>query len=327
MTKDISSNKQNTGFLSSIIGKLSIISIGLTGIGILINNMYLLGFGIVDFNLLQPRNIFTGITFVIYLFIYYIIFQFKLDFFNLKKYSYVLITSHLIIKFFIIINGLFYLLRITSLPFDNNEYLLFSKLSIGIPGVFLFIYLSDAIFTHEERNTLIHRISFPFFKWLLILMSIFVFVYSYVFIPEFKQFAQSQTTFLFLAIAIFLSAKNAQAKIEMAQNGKKKFEPIKSFFTENHFDYDHIVEKFFKFIVVAFFIVYGMYLYSSHIHSNIPTNFGGAQKSEISLELSNGKKVKGELIFQNENKYYVQKERELLFIKKDDVAKIYLIKK
>ena len=325
MTEKVSSYKENSGFLNSIIGKLSIISIALTGIGIIINNMYLLEFDIVDFNLLQPRNIFTGITFVIYLSIYFIIFQFKLDISNLKKHSYFVIVFHLLVKYFIIVSGLFFLLNINSQLLQNKEYILLSSLSIGVPIMFLFIYMSDAIFTKEERNTLVHRISFPFFKWLLILITIGTFFYSYNYISEFNQFAKSQSTFLYLAIGIFLSVKSVQTKIELAKNDEKEFEPTKSLFTENHFDYDNVVEKFFKYLAGGFFIVYGMYVYSIYLHPNIPTNFGGAKKYEISLELSNGEKVKGELIFQNENKYYIQNESELLFIKKDDVAKTYLI--
>jgi NADH:ubiquinone oxidoreductase subunit 6 (subunit J) len=321
MTEEVNSPKENPSFLNSIVGKLSIISIALTGIGIIINNMYLLEFDIIDFNLLQPRNIFTGLSFVIYLSLYYIIFQFKLDISDLKKYSYFKIVFHLVVKYFIIISGLFFLLNSQFL--ESKEYILLSSLSIGIPMMFLFVYMSDAIFTEQERNTWIHRISFPLFKWLFILTTIAIFIYSYNYIPEFNQFAKSQSTFLFLTIGIFLSSKSVQTKVKLVQNDEKEFEPTKSLFTENHFDYDNVVEKFFKYLVASIFITYGMYVYSIYIHPNIPTNFGGAKVYEISLELSNGDKVKGELIFQNENKYYIQNENELLFIKKDDVAKTY----
>jgi hypothetical protein len=325
MTEEINSNKENSGFLNSIIGKLSIISIALTGVGIIINNMYLLEFDIVDFNLLQPRNIFTGITFFIYLSIYFIIFQFKLDISNLKKHSYFAILFHLFVKYFIIVSGLFFLLNINGQLLEDKEYTLLSSLSIGIPILFLFTYMSDAIFTEEERNSIVHRIGFPIFKWFLILTTIGIFFYSYNYISEFNQFAKSQSIFLYLVIGIFIADKIVQTKIELAKDGEKEFEPTKSLFTENHFDYDNIVEKFFKYLVGGLFIVYGMYTYSIYIHPNIPTNFGGAKEYEISLKLSNGEKVKGKLIFQNENKYYIQNESELLFIKKDDVEKTYLM--
>lgn len=326
MSEKVNLHKENSSFLSSIVGKLSIISIALTGIGIIINNMYLLEFDITDFNLLQPRNIFTGITFVIYLSVYFIIFQFKLDISNLKKHSYFVIVFHLLVKYFIIVSGIFFLLNVNNQLLENKEYILPSSLSIGVPIMFLYIYISDAIFTKEERDTLIHRISFPFFKWLLILSTIGIFFYSYNYISEFSQFAKSQSFFFYLAILIFLSIKSVQNKIESSKNDEKVFEPTKSLFAENHFDYDNVVEKFFKYLVGGFFIVYGMHVYSIYIHPNIPTNFGGAKEYEISLQLSNGKKVEGYLIFQNDNKYYIQKESELLFIKKDDVAKTYLIK-
>jgi hypothetical protein len=325
MTEELNKHKENSGFLNSIIGKLSIISIALTGIGIIINNMYLLEFDIIDFNLLQPRNIFTGITFVIYLFIYFITFQFKLDISNLKKHSYFVIVFHLLVKYFIIVSGIFYLLNTNNQILENKGYTILTVLSIVVPIKFLFIYMSDAIFTEEERNTLVHRISFPFFKWSLILITIGTFFYSYNYISEFNQFAKSQSTFLYLTIGIFLAVKSVQTKIELAKNNEKEFEPTKSLFTENHFDYDNVVEKFFKYLAGGFFIVYGMYVYSIYIHPNIPTNFGGAKVYEISLKLSNGEKVKGELIFQNENKYYIKYESELLFIKKDDVVKTYLM--
>jgi hypothetical protein len=325
MTEEINSNKENSGFLNSIIGKLSIISIAFTGVGIIINNMYLLEFDIVDFNLLQPRNIFTGITFFIYLSIYFIIFQFKLDISNLKKHSYFAILFHLFVKYFIIVSGLFFLLNINGQLLEDKEYTLLSSLSIGVPILFLFTYMSDAIFTQEERNSIVHRIGFPIFKWFLILTTIGIFFYSYNYISVFNQFVKSQSIFLYLVIGIFISAKSAQTKIELAKNGEKEFEPTKSLFTENHFDYDNIVEKFFKYLVGGLFIVYGMYIYSIYIHPNIPTNFGGAKEYEISLKLSNGEKVKGKLIFQNEDKYYIQNESELLFIKKDDVEKTYLM--
>ena len=326
MSEKVNLYKENSSFLSSIVGKLSIISIALTGIGIIINNMYLLVFDISDFNLLQPRNILTGISFVVYLSIYFIIFQFKLDISNLRGHSYFVIVFHLLVKYFIIVSGIFFLLNVNNELFENKEYILLSSLSIGVPMMFLFIYISDAIFSKEERNTLLHRISFPFFKWLLILTIIGVFFYSYNYISEFSQFAKSQSTFFYLTIGIFLSIKSVQTKIESAKNDEKEFEPTKSLFTENHFDYDNVVEKFFKYLVGGFFIVYGMHVYSIYIHPNIPTNFGGAKEYEISLQLSNGEKVKGGLIFQNESKYYIQKESELLFIKKDNVAKIYQIK-
>lgn len=152
MTERVSSNKENSSFLNSIIGKLSIISIALTGIGILINNMYLLEFDIVDFNLLQPRNILTGITFIIYLSIYFIIFQFKLDISNLKKHPYFIIVFHLLVKYFIIVSGLFFQLNINGQLLEDKEYIILSSLSIGVPVMFLFIYMSDAIFSKKERK-------------------------------------------------------------------------------------------------------------------------------------------------------------------------------
>jgi hypothetical protein len=324
MTQVENSLKQNSGFLSSFIGKLSFISIAITGVGILINNMYLLEYDIIDFNLIQPRNIFTGITFGIYLSIYLIVYLFKLDISNLKKYSYLEIVFHLIVKFFIIVSGLFYLLKISGDIKGNKEYDILSLLSIAIPIMFLFNFMADAIFSKEEMSTLIHKVSFNFSKWFFSLIIITTFIYSYIVIPEYAQFAKSQTTFFFLALGIFLAIKSVQTKIKMAQNGEKDFEPTKSLFTENHFDYDNIVEKFFKYLFGTIFIVYGMYVYSIYIHSHIPTNFGGAKKYEISLKLLTSEKVKGKLIFQNEDKYYIKKGDEILFIKKDDVAKTYL---
>jgi len=267
MSEKVSLHKENSSFLNSIVGKLSIISIALTGIGIIINNMYLLEFDITDFNLLQPRNIFTGITFVIYLSVYFIIFQFKLDISNLKKHSYFVIVFHLLVKYFIIVSGIFYLININNQLLENKEYILLSSLSIGVPIMFLFTYMSDAIFTEEERNTLIHRISFPFFKWLLILASIGIFFYSYNYISEFSQFAKSQSAFFYLAIGIFFSFKSVQTKIESAENDEKEFEPTKSLFTENHFDYDNVVEKFFKYLVGGFLVVYGMYTAFTYIQT------------------------------------------------------------
>lgn len=46
MSEKVNLHKDNFSFLSSIVGKLSIISIALTGIRIIINNMYLLEFDI-----------------------------------------------------------------------------------------------------------------------------------------------------------------------------------------------------------------------------------------------------------------------------------------
>ena len=165
MTQVENSLKQNSGFLSSFIGKLSFISIAITGVGILINNMYLLEYDIIDFNLIQPRNIFTGITFGIYLSIYLIVYLFKLDISNLKKYSYLEIVFHLIVKFFIIVSGLFYLLKISGDIKGNKEYDILSLLSIAIPIMFLFNFMADAIFSKEEMSTLIHKVSFNFSKW------------------------------------------------------------------------------------------------------------------------------------------------------------------
>ena len=110
------------------------------------------------------------------------------------------------------------------------------------------------------------------------------------------------------------------------KNDEKEFEPTKSLFTQNHFDYGNMVEKFFNYLAGGVFVIYGMHTYSIYLHPNIPANFGGAKEYEISLQLLDGEKVKGDLIFQNENKYYIKDKSELLFIKKDDVAKTYLIK-
>ena len=99
--------------------------------------------------------------------------------------------------------------------------------------------MADAIFSKEEMSTLIHKVSFNFSKWFFSLIIITTFIYSYIVIPEYAQFAKSQTTFFFLALGIFLAIKSVQTKIKMAQNGEKDFEPTKSLFTENHFDYDN----------------------------------------------------------------------------------------
>lgn len=115
--------------------------------------------------------------------------------------------------------------------------------------MFLIIYMFDATFTKEERNTSIHRISFPFFKWLLILSTIGIFFYSYNYISEFSQFAKSQSAFFYLAFGFFISIKSVQTKIESAKNDEKEFEPTKSLFTKNHYDYDNVVEKFFKYLI------------------------------------------------------------------------------
>ncbi len=324
MTKKVNSDKTKYSFPDSIIGKLSIISIALTGIGIIINNIYLLEFDIIDFNLLQPRNIITGITFFIYLSIYFIIFLFKLDITDLRKHSYFKIAFNLLIKYFIIVSGIFFLLIINKQLLENEPNRILYSFSIGVPIMFLILYGSDAIFTKKERTSLVHRINFPFWKWLLTLIAIGTFIYSYIFISEFNQFAWSQLFFLLFAIGIIFSLKNVQTKIELSKNNVKKFEPTKSLFTENHFDYNNVVENFFFFLFGGLLVIISIYKYSIYIHDNIPTNYGGAKKYEISLELSNGEKIEGNLIYQNENKYYIQDKSELLFIKKDNVTKKFL---
>jgi len=324
MTKKVNSDKKSYKFPESIIGKLSIISIALTGIGIIINNIYLLEFDIVDFNLLQPRNIFTGITFFIYLSIYFVVFLFKLDITDLRKHSYFKIVFHLVVKYFVIVSGIFFLLIVNKQLIENEPCKILYSFSIGVPMMFLILYGSDAIFTEKERTSLVHRISFPLFEWLLTLTAIGTFFYSFYYISEFNHFAWSQSFILFFAIGIFFASKNVQIKIELSKSDTKKFEPTKSLFTENQSNYNNLAENFFFLLLGGLLIIISVYKYSIHIHDNIPTNYGGAKKHEISLLLSNGKQIKGSLIFQNENKYYIQNENELLFIKKDDVTKTFL---
>ena len=310
------SNKEKFSFITSFFGKLSIISIILTGIGIIINNIYLRDFDIIDFNLLQPRNIFAGINFTIYLLLYFVVFQIKLNVQNLKRHSYFKIVFHLLIKYSIIISAIFYLLIFNKKFVEYDEYKYLQSISMVIPISFLLLYGHDSTLSANQRKSLFHRINFPIFNWLLTISAIVSFFLSFIYIPKFGEFVISQLVVLSVAIGLFISFKTVQTKTELAKESNKEYEHSKSIFTDNRSNYDHPGENFFYYLIILFFTVYIMHAYSTHIHPKISTNFGGAKKYEITLELSSGNKVSGDLIFQNDNKYYIKKNTSYFLSKK-----------
>jgi len=309
---------------TQIIAKLSIITIVITAFGIIINNIYLGQFNISDFNLLQSRSIFIGFIFSIFLFAHLVYYLALIDTKNLLENTSFEIFYKTAIKLILITNFLFYLLNLdyilsirTDSSFIERMLLHTSFLSfvtiLALFGTMYSVYKND-------KNKLASKLIFKYPLIFLVTLSVISFFYNLFIFPEFKSLFYYELYFAFLFYInltwLYLSKKDESKGIKFKEY---------SFFTNSGIDREFWVEKIFIFTYIIGMTVLFLSNYSTRIYPFLDEKYGGGKPKTIKIEYLKDQ-ITGKLIYQDANKYYLLKDSTILFIKKEQVDKLFLEK-
>jgi len=311
-------------FTTQIIAQLSSITIIITGFGIIINNIYIGQYNISDFDLLQSKSIFIGFAFTVFLLAHVIYYLALIDTKNILENTYFEIFYKTFLKLILLSNFLFCTLKlnfissffIKSSPIER----IFIQLGYLSFGIILVLYGTNYSIYKTDTN---HKGAIWTFKYPLrffILIGCISFVFYYFLFPEFKDIFYYESYFaffFFINLTWFYALKRDESK-------GITFLDV-SFFSNSNRDSKNWLEKILLFTYVIFLTLILLYNYSTKIYPLLDLKYGGGEPKRIKLDYQN-KKVEGNLIYQDGQNYYIQKDSAILFIKKEDVVKIYFDK-
>jgi hypothetical protein len=295
--------KENT--LKHILEKFTIITAIIIALGVVISNSYLQEYGLVDFKIIQAKTIATGILFLIIALLHLLVFNFKFDLSKVEYFGDLKIIHSLLARFCAVI-------FLYILVFSEYKQLETLPKILTIIGVLLTIkyFLAEIIYsgaTQTEKNRRISKILINVpkfgFKWIIpLLLIINLIIEDSIRYLTFQYFV---ICFLFFVFAF--SKKRAYLdKIEEKENDSKQAydSSLFSYFSSNTNNWKELIfAVIWSFAMIVVFIN----LFISLFYAKIPETYGGAKPSKLSLKLTNGKKINGLKIHQNETTVFILK--------------------
>ena len=305
-----------------ILAKFSIVIIGITAFGTIINNIHLGLFNLVDFNIVQTRSIYVGFIFSIFMLAHLVYYLALIDTKDILKNKYIEIVYKTIIKLVLVSNFLFYLLNfdlVSSTIVDSSNYEKFlihggflSFLAIiSLYGLGLDIYRTDP-------KHIWAKLCFIYPIIFFIVLSLGSFVYNIFNFSEFKKLFNYE---LYFAIFFLLTLTMLFAAKIDASKGIKFIDA--SLFSKSPRDKKYWLEDIFLIVYITGMIFIFLYTYSSKIYPLLDVKYGGGKPKLIIIDYQR-ELIKGELIYQDNEKYYLLNDSTILFLDKNKVNKLYL---
>lgn len=307
--------KENT--LKHILEKFTIFAAIIIALGVVISNSYLREYGLVDFKIIQAKTIATGILFLVIVLLHLLVFNFKFDLSKVEYYGNSKIIHSLLTRFCAVI--FLYLM-----VFGGNKQLeTLPKILTNI-GIVLTInyFLMEIVYlgaNQTEKNRKISKvlINVPKFgvNWIVpLLLIIDIIVDDSIRYLTFQYFV---IFFLFFVFA-FTKKRAYLDRIEEKENDTKQayHSSLFSYFSSTNNNWKELI---FALVWSLAMIVIFINLFISLFYTKIPETYGGAKPSNLSLKLTNGKKINGLKIHQNETTFFILKNDTIKHIKNSTI--------
>lgn len=311
---------------SDIIKYLSAFAIISGAFGLIIINLYLQKYNLVDFNVIQPQIIYVGFIFILILMFNFLFFFMLLDLENPSKNSLLKITLLTFSKLAILGNTLNYLLNTDEINkvFIGQNNSLFTRFFlngaiIGGTIIYILVFVSYEWIIKDDKRTstkIIYIYPLIFFT----LWSIAGAIYCYFNVPLAKNFYSFE---LYIAFLFYMFFIGIWAKSNDKERGLNTT-PVSMFGTDATG-----FKSLDKWFVVVYLIVMMLILitkYSSQIYPYISPYYGGG-KPQIVRIVVEGDTLKGELISQNSSYLFIKKDSTLVKLDWSRIKSILLTDK
>jgi hypothetical protein len=272
--------------------------------GVIIINLSLNKYGIVEYSIFQIQSILTGSVYIVILYFLVVYYTLILSKFK-NKIIFMLLASFVSSVF---ITAVFY--HLFSRVYNNINLFNFTLTSktieglltitlISIVGAFVFL---DYIKNNDPEGILFngtkHRlINVLMLLAILIIPSFFVLIISFntlLFNKEFKNLLAFFTTFSFFITGLIYGV----GKIKKHNKGY-----------END---NSILNLNIGIVYIASFVIYITFLYSSNVYQHLPKNYGGGKAEQAKITYNNGLKIEGSLLHSNSNLIFIKQKDKLI---------------
>jgi hypothetical protein len=294
---------------SEIIKYLTAFAIISGALGLIIINLHLQHYSLVDFNIIKPQIIYVGFIFLLTLIINYLVFIMFLDLENPENNRFIEITIVTFVKMVFLGNLLNYILNADQINQILTNHGKSSFIHILISGTTIYtislplISLIAHDYIVKEREKKLTKV-WIYVLSVLILWSILGGIYSYIKIPLSKNY---YTFELYLGFIVYGYLIGLWA---VSKDRKKGFDVTPVSIFGKKVSGTKSIDK-------VFFGVYGVIMmsiiitkYTNKIYPNISPYFGGGKPQTISLVIG-ADTLKGNLIFQNEKYLFLEKDSSI----------------
>lgn len=303
---------------SSLLGKFSILSILITGVGLLVNNLYLIQFEITDFNLIQPRSVLTGIMFCLFALFYVVVYTIKLDLKNIRYYTLKYVVGTVLYKYMLITTILFFVFD-RNLEEDNKSLIIIlTTIALSSPTYALISIVFYLDVDEKVKKNKWYMFPKKLGLWMSYLGTLAVFLFANYKYPSFRNFAASELLFLLFFVS-YIAGYYIRSLPVMVDQSEVDSPPKESLFSIDGFDFNDKREQLFYIFYIVLIGFTFTKSYSSKIHSYLSITYGGGKPYEFCVETKDNQLFEGNLIYQDETKYYLQIENKIHFIMKNEV--------
>jgi hypothetical protein len=282
--------------------------------GLLINNNYLLSYGIINYSAFQIRALYSGAIFfalIIFIIIIFLIDSNIIDLDQMNPLRLLYVTFYKTI----FVADLACIMLI-------NDYAKISIFGIQIPESISYLYYGLLIFyiwilvlyidefrgEIKYKNVKLLKI-FSVFIFFLVLFHFIILHYNYH-----KQVADISSFFISMFFA-FVLGNLGRKQVRIYKKTDKEYRPF-SLIDRNRgpstIDMTIVLLLFIAFFILSVVSYRGLYKY-------IPYAFGGGKLSGISIKLNDNTVINGKLIISNDQYVYVEDNDKIIQVKKEQI--------
>jgi len=283
--------------------------------GIIIINISLNKYGIVEYSIFQIQSILTGAAFITICYSMFVLFFFVLKIF---KQSRIMLG---IVSFILpsLVTLLFYNIFFDYFIITEQESSAIKSLVSGALIIIAMLYSAlYSIRNTESQNRIFNgtwsrRIKVLSYLIPFIIILIVILIYSVILYLQTDIFKSIYGFFLsgsiYSAIAIWVSNKHNS-------NGENSGKKSKST-NENYW-----IELNLVIIYFVSFVLIGTHQYSTNLYPYLPKNYGGGKPEAVEISYAENKHLKGEIIHSNSNLIFVNVKNQIKVIEWNKVQEI-----
>lgn len=310
-------------YLSDAIKYLTAFAVFSAALGLVIINLYLQKFSLVDFYIIKPQIIYVGFIFIVVLLANFVIYLLFLDLNNPEKTGYLRILGLSIIKLLVLGNTLNLFLNGDEI----NQLLIspstsaFGRMFIGgssIAGLFI-LTTSTLIYEFYIKNEMSKKIKILYIIifFIFIIISIVGAFYCLNNIPSTRSVYSFEA---YIGVLVTLGLLGYYAR---RLDQKKGFDTREVSFFSTDINGKKLFDKLFLYLYMLFTLIILLKSYSKNIYPLISPSYGGGRPQIIQL-VNERDTINGEIIFQNSNYIFLKKDSSILKLDWKNVNSILL---
>lgn len=285
----------------NFIGMIAVITASLTGLGLVISNIYLSQYHLIDFAIISTKSLYTGFTFIIFILLTSLFFLSFLDMTCMLNNNLLVIILNFIIKPIFLSSAFFFLTQVLQEPPPKNIYLISAYSSCFFAASAVVISLFGIFYAaiKSDKGLIKRFIKILVYITCAIVISGFIFLYAYQ-----DEYTHIANFFLLFSLTFFMNYFVLYGLKYDESVGK----PRMNFSLFNPSSTSSRV-VFLDIILALLSIIYLLSTclvnYSKVIYPHIPFEYGGGKPQAIEITLTSNDFLSGSLIYQDSSRYYL----------------------